>query len=235
MHKVELQAAYILHSRPYRDSSLIAELLTLEHGRISVVVRGVKGSGKAAQLKRSLLQPFIPLLASWQGKSDLKTLIHIEANGTPLSLQGRDLFSALYINELLTRLLPQSVAQPELFQLYQWALASLPPTEFIDVVLRRFELQLLECLGYGLVLSGELESGAPIEAEAIYRFYPDQGFRRENVDSLSRPQQFSGADLLALAENDFSPRVRQAAKRLCRLALKPHLGSKPLKSRDLFK
>jgi DNA repair protein RecO (recombination protein O) len=233
-NKIELQPAYILHTRNYRDSSLLVEALTSDHGRVSAVLRGVKASGKAAQQKRSLVQPFVPVLISWHGKTDLKTLTHLEANGAAVPLQAKRLFSALYINELLTRMLQHYEAQQDLFPLYEWVLQSLLETEFIDVVLRRFELQLLDLMGYGLEISHESQQGDPVKASAIYSFYPDHGLEQTSVSVVEQSNQFRGADLLALASNDFKPEVRQAAKRLCRLALQPHLGNKPLKSRELF-
>jgi DNA repair protein RecO (recombination protein O) len=232
--KVELQSAYILHSRNYRDTSLLVEALTPEYGRVSLVVKGVRASSKAAQQKRSLIQPLQRLLMSWQGKSDLKTLVHVESATVAVPLVGKRLFSAFYINELLTRLLHHYHPHPELFELYEWCIQHLQDTEFIDVVLRRFELLLLEQLGYGIHFDHEAGSEQPLSPENVYQFDSERGFLAVAESSPQYKTQFYGRDLLDLATNDFRPEVRQAAKRLCRLALEPHLGSKPLKSRELF-
>lgn len=233
--RVELQPAYILHTRPYRNTSMLVDLLTPVYGRVSGVAKGVRGASKAAKQKRASFQPFTPLLVSWSGKSELKSIIHFETERTPLQLTGKKLFSALYINELLCRLLQQHEESQQLFVLYQLALQQLVAEETIDIVLRRFELALLACLGYGIELGIDSETGAAIVADRDYRYDADQGFRL--FSAVAEPlagEIFAGADLLALAQADYTPQVRQMAKRLCRLALGFHLGGKPLKSRDLF-
>lgn len=234
MQSINLQPAYILHTRNYRDSSLLIEALTRDFGRVSAVLRGAKSGGKAAQQKRGLVQLFVPLLISLQGKTDLKTLTHLEAEKKTIVLEGKQLFSAMYVNELLTRLLQHYQPQSGLFTLYQWVLESLQATDFIDVVLRRFELQLLELLGYGLSLDTDVSTGEPIKAGVIYNFFPEYGLQETNVNTVEANCQFRGEDLLALQNNDFNLDVRRASKRLCRLALQPHIGTKPLKSRELF-
>ncbi|MEE8056292.1 MAG: DNA repair protein RecO [Pseudomonadales bacterium] len=234
--RIESQPAYVLHTRNYRDTSLLVEFLTFGYGRVSAVVKGVRSSGKTAKLRRSLMQPFIPLLISWTGKTDLKTIIQFESCSAPLALVGPRLFSAIYVNELLTRLLQHYDNNPELYSLYQCALQGLLQEELIDVVLRRFELQLLDDLGYGIDLTVELDTERPIEADKFYLFESGQGFCLANNTSnaMGNSQLFSGEDLLAIARGDFCPQVRRAAKRLCRQALAVHLGNKPLKSRELF-
>jgi len=234
MQRIDLQPAYILHTRNYRDSSLLIEALTRDFGRVSAVLRGAKSGGKVAQQKRSLVQLFVPLLISLQGKTDLKTLTHLEAEKKTIVLEGKRLFSAMYINELLTRLLQHYQPQPGLFTLYQWVLESLQATDFIDVVLRRFELHLLEILGYGLSLESEVSTGEPIKAGMIYDFFPEHGLKKASVSTVETNCQFRGEDLLAFQENDFNLDVRRASKRLCRLALQPYIGTKPLKSREFF-
>lgn len=233
--RVELQPAYILHTRPYRNTSVLVDFLTPEYGRISGVAKGVRGGSKAAKQKRAVFQPFVPLLVGWSGNSELKSVNHFETEQAPLALAGKKLFSALYINELLCRLLHQQEESQQLFALYQLALQELIQQEEIDVVLRRFELQLLACLGYGIELGFDSETGQAIESGRDYRYYADQGFRVfAGVAEPLAGELFSGADLLALAQSDFNPQVRRMAKRLCRQALGFHLGGKPLKSRDLF-
>lgn len=232
--RVESQAAYILHTRHYRDSSLLVEFLTLDYGRVSAVVRGVRSATKSARQRRSLMQPLIPLLISWTGKSELKTLGQFESTALPHALLGPRLFSAIYVNELLARLLPHSDNNPELYVLYQSVLEDLLQQECIDVVLRRFELQLLNDLGYGIDLTMEVHSGRPIESGQYYRFDAGQGFSRTVADERAMNSLFRGEDLLAIAQGAFSPQVRHAAKRLCRRALAQQLGAKPLKSRELF-
>ena len=233
MGRVELQPAYVLHTREYRDSSLLVELLTPDYGRVSAVVRGARGSGKSVQRKRGAVRPFVPLLVSWSGNADLKSLQQIEAVAPDTLLQGKRLYSALYVNELLVRLLQHYEEQLELFSRYQQTLSSLEGEQPVDVVLRQFELQLMQLLGYGVNL--ELDSrGKPLIASDYYRYYPDQGFIPDVGADSSEVHCFRGSTILALAAGDYSDDVRRVAKRLCRLALQPHLGDKPLKSRELF-
>lgn len=230
-----IQSAFILHSRPYRDSSLLLECITAEAGRISAVVKGVRGTSKSARLKRGQLQPFNPLLIDWTGKTDLKTIVHVEAAGPALNLQGERLYSALYINELLIRLLQPYDENPIWFVLYQQALHALQQTQWIDIELRQFELQLLEVMGYGLDLRYIHNEDVPIESGKIYAFDSERGlFSQDESPQLPESCYFAGDDLLAISQGDFSASARRAAKRLCRMALAPHIGDKPLKSRELF-
>lgn len=232
--RVELQPAYVLHSRHYRDSSLLVELLTPNYGRVSAVVKGVRSTTKHAKQRRSLIQPFIPLLISWSGQSGLKTIIHNESCGAAVSLHGQRLFSALYVNELLTRLLPHYDGNPATFQLYQHTISALAGDTPMDIVLRQFEIQLLEELGYGIDFTAQANSSEPLREDCDYRFEADCGFVVEYGAVTDRSAIFCGEDLLALANGDYNDSARKAAKRLCRLALAAHLGSKPLKSRELF-
>ena len=231
--RVELQPAYVIHSRPYRDSSLIVDFITPEHGQLSAVVKGVRGSGKSAQQRRALLQPFMPLLITWGGKSTLKNLFDLESTPGFYVFQGRQLFSALYINELVSRLVKASDDSADIFLLYKSALADLSQSECIEVVLRRFELQLLILLGYGLSIDRDIESGKPVMAGNFYQLVPGQGLRYVAIEKQAS-DHFAGEVLLAISQGDYSPEVLPAAKRLCRLALGYYLGPKPLKSRDLF-
>ena len=172
--RVNLQPAYILHSRPYRDSSVLLEVLTAEQGRISLVARGARrktrgGSGGA------LLQPFIPLLLSFSGRTELKNLNATEAAGRPFALPGERLFSGLYLNELLVRLLHRHDPHPHLFAAYGATLGALARDDEIDDVLRRFEFALLGELGYGFELNLDGASGEAVLPECWYHYHPDHG------------------------------------------------------------
>ncbi|MEH6556462.1 MAG: DNA repair protein RecO [Oceanicoccus sp.] len=235
--RIESQPAYILHTRNFRDSSLIVDFLTADYGRVSGVVKGVRAATKSAKQRRGLSQPFVPLLISWSGKSDLKTIIQMEPRGASLQLQGTRLFSALYVNELLSRLLQQDDQQTAIYTLYEWVTRRLVSDGQVDVVLRQFELQLMEYLGYGLDFTREAESSDAIISghDYVYRagagFYPADNIRMETVPGNT---VFSGEDLLAISIGKFTDNSRHAAKLICRQALSVHLGRKPLKSRELF-
>ena len=231
--RVELQPAYILHTRPYRNTSVLVDFLTPDYGRVAGVARGVRAASKAAKQKRALFQPFTPLLVSWSGKSELKTITHFEGEHRSPVLIGKQLFSALYINELLCRLLKQQEESRQLFALYQATLEQLQQQQGVDIVLRQFEFGLLDFLGYGIDLGNDSETGGPIDGGRDYYFFADHGFRAGSAGPMTG-ERFAGAELLSLQRGDFSPEVRRMAKRLCRLALQVHLGDKPLKSRELF-
>jgi DNA repair protein RecO (recombination protein O) len=231
--RVESQPAYILHSRNFRDTSLIIECLTADHGRVSAVLKGVRANSKSAKQRRSSTQPFTALLVSWSGKTELKTITAIETRGMPIPLQGMQLFSALYVNELLSRLLLPAEPHSDVFTLYQWTLNNLLSDPLTDVVLRRFELQLLEYLGYGIDFKLDFSNAEPISSGQVYSYHPERGFTL--ATGAQSNAVYRGEDLLAIAEGDFNPLARRSAKRLCREALRVQLGSKPLNSRQLFR
>ena len=230
----ELEPAYVLHSRPYRDTSLIVDLITEQLGRIAVVARGVRSK---QQRLRQQLQPFLPLLISCRGKSELKTLTGVELAGQAMNFSGRVLFSGLYINGLMMRLLPVADPHPQVYHLYAESLAALREPGTLEPALRKFEFGLLDELGYGIPLDCEAETGEPLQPGAYYQFLPEQGFLRLGDGALldDIPAAFLGEHLLAVSLGNYdNNEIRRAAKRLARLALKPYLGNNPLKSRELF-
>lgn len=233
--KVDLQPAYVLHTQAFQNTSLLVDFFCVDYGRVRAVAKGARRAGSRT---RAYLQPFQPVLVSLSGKTDLKSLNSIEGSVSAMRLQGTRLFSGLYINELLVRLLMFQDSIPELYQSYQNAIVALSGERDLQTILRRFELSLLDALGYGIDLQCDCYSGAPIEVGAHYLFHPDVGFERlltHSADSPSSPAVFSGADLVALREGQFDNKTHsQAARRLTRLALQVHLGDKPLASRELF-
>jgi len=228
MH-IELQPAYILHTRPYRDTSMLVDFITPEFGRITAVARGVR-SRKTP--KRNLLNPFTRLLISYQGKSDLKLLTHFEAEGTHFSLVAKHLFSGFYLNELLVRLLPELDAHPHTFSLYEQSLQALTAQRDLEPLLRHFELHLLAELGYGIDFASDSQSGESIAMDLYYCLDTQSGFYLANSESNF---QFPGRHIHAIAQREFSDaEVKHTAKRITRALLKPLLGNKPLTSRELF-
>jgi DNA repair protein RecO (recombination protein O) len=227
--RVELQPAYILHTRPFSDTSLILDCLTADHGRLSLVAKGARTS-KSRQ--RQLCQPFGALLLSWQGKSSLKTLTSIESRGLPLHLQGDYLFSGLYLNELLTRVVPEHDSCPEIYQSYEVAIHQLAQKDALEPVLRAFELRMLEDLGYHLDLTFDAE-GVELQPDNLYQWWPEQGWRVAS-DTIAAPV-YLGLHLLALRAEDYrDEHTLRLAKHLTRMLFKPILGNRPLESRKLF-
>ncbi len=232
--RIALQPAWILHSRPYRDSSLILEVFTPEQGRVSLVGKGVRRRSRGGS-NTALLQPFIPLLLSFSGRSEMKTLTQVESAGAATALQGERLFSGLYMNELLVRLLHRHDPHPALFAAYGEALQALVSAAAVDAVLRRFEFRLLEDLGYSFDLGADGRSGELLMEDEWYHFDPDYGLvRRDGIAESERPA-YLGRDLVSMSQGDYSGDASLTAKRLIRQALAAHLGDAPLKSRDLFR
>ena len=233
--RVALQPGYILHRRAYRDTSSILELFTLEHGRLSAVARGVKRSSRRGTAGGLCSQLFQPLLLTFTGRGELKTLTASEPAGAAHGLRGERLYSGLYVNELLVRLLHRHDAHPGLFAQYGDTLFGLAGEQPIEAVLRRFELSLLDELGYSFDLCVDGESGEAVREGAWYHYHNDHGLvERGAVMDPARPA-YAGADLLAIAEGHLTGGTAQTAKRLLRQALASHLGDTPLKSRDLFR
>lgn len=227
---------YLLHSRPYRDSSVICDFLLEHHGRASVLYKGVRKAGKQGA-KGRLLQPFSPLAISFDGRNELKSGRLLEPAGTPVFLVGVQLYSGLYVNELLVRLLHREEPASILFRYYQDVIANLRSGQ-VEATLRRFERLLLAELGYEISLHWDV-NGQPLEPGQTYLYESDQGFIPVNdltLDHGLRQRCFSGEHLLAINQHAYDEQdVALAAKKLSRLALAPHLGDKPLRSRELFK
>lgn len=218
------QNAYVLHSRPYRESSALVDFFTPQ-GRLRAVLRGARG--KAGTLAR----PFVPLEVEFRGRGELKSVGRLESAGLAFWLDGNALFSGMYLNELLIRLLPAEDAHPAMFDHYAATLPALAAKRPLEPILRSFEWRLLTELGYGFALDRDI-ADQPIASQGRYRLLPDTGL--EPVGQF-QPGLFNGAELLAMAEADWSvPGALAAAKRLMRQALAPHLGGRPLVSRELF-
>ena len=237
--RVHLQPAYVLHRHAFQNTSLLVDFFTIDYGRGRTVAKGARS---AKSKYRSLLQLFHPLLVSFSGKGDMKTVTGIESGHAAINLEGQRLFSGLYINELLTRLMLNHVEHKSLYKSYQDALVSLQGDENIEIVLRRFELSLLSELGYGINLESDCHSHEPIESAKSYRFTPDIGFELSQESSHggtsvggSNTRLFLGEHIQAIQQLQLDDSdASRAAKRLLRLALNAHLGEKPLMSRSLF-
>ncbi len=183
-HKILLQPAYVLHQRAYRDTSVLLELFSPEYGRVGVIARGVKS---AKSRWRGVLQPFQPLLVSWNKRGELGTLTAAEAHGPSLTIAPDLIASGFYLNEILLRLLERDEEQLELFGCYDEALRGLDkigkeivsenPSRSValEILLRKFEIRLLAALGYGLVLDHEVGSESPLQAEQEYIYQLEHG------------------------------------------------------------
>lgn len=226
-----LQRCLLLHRRDYSNTSLLVEVFSGTQGRFPAIAKGARRgrNGTAA-----LLQPFQPLWLTWSGRGEVRTLGRAEAAGVALALSGDHLYCGFYLNELLMRLLARDDPQEDLFAYYLAALQGLAAGQAVDPVLRRFELRLLQVLGYGLVLDREADSGLAVESGGRYDYIPERGLQA--VADGVREQGFCGETLLRLAtEQDLDGDQIREARRLLRAALAPHLGPRPLASRELFR
>lgn len=227
-HRIDLEPAWVLHSRPWRETSLLLDILTRNYGRLTVVARGAR---RPKSELRGVLLAFQPLTLSWFGKGEVRTLHAAEWQGGLPQLSGQALLCAFYVNELLLRLMHRDEAHEALFDDYAHTLVHLAHGSDLAVALRRFELRLLAQLGYGLNLTQDVV-GQPIEPDADYRYYHDSGASR--VPDGERGS-VRGQTLLDCASEQFSDALtRQQARQLLRHTLQQHLGPEPLQSRLLL-
>jgi DNA repair protein RecO (recombination protein O) len=230
------QDAFVLHTYPYRETSLIVEALTADYGRVALVARGAK---RPRSELRGILQAFQPLALSFAGAGELKTLLKAEwRGGLPLPT-GSALLCGFYLNELLLKLLAREDPHPVLWRDYEVALRSLtedsaPAAQ--AAILRRFELRLLAELGYALALTHDADTGAPIAAGERYHYTFDRGPRRFLAEPGARWPIVRGATLLALAEQRFADSDTAAdAKRLMRIVLDHYLDERRIFSRRVVR
>lgn len=252
---VSLQAGYLLHYTQYGDTNFIVDFFSFNHGRVSLIAKGARSSKPRT---RALYQPFRPLLLSWWGNHELRTLTGIEESGHAHQLDGPALPCGYYLNEIVLRLLVKDQPQPTLFAHYGLALAELAENpDNPQPVLRRFELQLLEALGLLPDFSHCRNDGAALQAHEKYLFYPGSNqavLVTEDDTHIAIPKKkipeavyhadgetpdvgipVSGKTLIALAEFDIDEaQVLREIKPLMRRLLHTHLGDKPLNSRELF-
>lgn len=238
--RVELAAAYVLHHRPWRDSSRILEVLSRDHGRMTLFARGVRGPKSRSA---SMLQPFRPLLLSWSGSGDAGRLTQVErpaeAPGEPAAgradrssgmLPSAALLPAWYLNELLLSLTVRNDPQPTVFDLYAAALAALAAGSPAAAALRRFERRLLDQLGYGVDFATDARSGQPVREDAYYHFHASLGFVEAAAGGQS--SAIPGASLLAIDAGDLAAdQVLDDAKSIMRAAIDHVLEGRELRTR----
>jgi len=227
---VDFSPAFILHQRAFRENSRLLDVFSQQHGRISLVAKGVK---KQKRSQAGLLQIYQPLLLSWVGRTDLQTLTAAEADGPAYLLRAESALCGLYINELMMKLLPLGEAESEVFIAYQEALSGLQDARHNEVTLRLFEKHLLTHLGYGLVLDHDVESGNDISSEQTYYYVADEGLHL--WQDGQKQAAISGRSLQHLiTEQGFDSSSLKEIKQLMRMVIHFYLGGKPLRSRELF-
>ena len=227
--RVEGQPAFVLHARPWRETSLIVELLSRDHGRVAVVARGL--SGPKRHPLRAALQPLQHVRADFLPQGEMARLLQAEAIDAAPLLHGDTLLAAFYVNELLLRLLPRQDPSAELYARYGALRGEFASTEPLAWTLRRFERDLLDTLGYGLPLD-QSDDGQPLDPAARYRLDAEAGPVRDRQHAAGSA---SGAALLAQAADRLPPPEQLAELRVAlRGVLQAHLGPARLKSWSLM-
>lgn len=229
--RVQQQAAFILHHRPFRDSSQILDLISRDHGKLAVVARGSRG---ARSRLKGVLRPFMPLSMSWVIKSDLGTLTGAEVRGAPLRLTGEALLAGYYVNELVLHFLHRHDPQPAVFDAYADTIHELATSGVaIAAILRQFEMALLRHSGYALNLDHEAGTSRDLGPRQNYDYRVEQGAVPVSRDA--GPMVFTGETLAAIAAQRFDDRaILSAASRLLREVIAYHLDGKELKSRKVL-
>lgn len=232
----EEQSAFVLHNYPYRETSLVLEVFSRQHGRVALVARGARRPRSAL---RGLLMAFQPLSLSWFGKHELRTLHSAEWQGGQPQLRGTALLCGFYLNELLINLMARDDPHERLFDYYQMTLQRLAHEDNHAATLRRFEKRMLQELGYALLLEQEAGTGQPIDPALRYRYVVEHGALPERSEAAHGGAQglpVLGKTLQDMAADDYSDALSaQQSKQLMRLLLNHHLAGKPLHTRELIK
>lgn len=198
--RVEHEPAFVLHSYPYKETSLIVEAFSRREGRTALIAKGAR---RPRSVLRGVLHAFQPLRLSWAGTGELNTLVSAEWQGGMPFLRGPGLMCGFYVNELVLRLLPRDDAHEMLFDAYAESIERLGRGEPTAAVLRRFEKRLLAGLGYAMLLDRDAASGAPIDPAAHYLYDPERGPLPVN-GSPGGEMVVRGSTLLGLDRDDFS-------------------------------
>jgi DNA repair protein RecO (recombination protein O) len=231
--RVDAQPAFVLHSYPFKETSLVVELVTRDFGRVAVVARGARRPRSAL---RGVLLAFQPLLVSWAGKGELHTLIRAEWHGPYQPLKGLGLVCGFYLNELILKLLPRHDAHEQLFDTYRETLRALAPAPDPAATLRAFEKNLLRELGYAITLDRDAESGHPIAAERRYTYVIERGPVAAAEMGEGNGLQLLGQTLLDMHSDDYSSALTlQQSKALMRMLINHYLGDQVLHTRHLLR
>ena len=226
------QHGYVLHSYPFRESSLIVETFTRNNGRIPLVARGAR---RPKSTLRGVLLAFQPVLLSWSGKTELRTLVKAEWLGGHAPLTGLALICGFYLNELLLRLLPRDDPHERLFDLYRDTLDALAQSNEVSTGLRRFEKNLLGELGYGLILEREVITGDAIAAGRRYCYLAERGPVLASDDPSQNGVELDGQTLIDMqCDNYARTATRHQSKALMRALINHHLGNRRLHTRQLL-
>jgi len=230
---IEGEPAYLIHQRPYSETSQIINLFSRHYGRVDAIA---KGSKRPKSKFKSFLQPFSPILVSWSGRSQLKTLRSVDiSSGKQSNVSRKHLMSAFYLNELILSFLTTADPYPDLFDAYSLAINNLSNADSSEIILREFEIQLLTEIGYAINFQTEAMSSKKIEPNLSYRFIAEEGFV-SSVTSSPHDTLIKGSVIQSIDRKDFSqPQTMRAAKRIIRESVKYHLSGKELNTKKVVK
>lgn len=227
----DTQRGFVLHSYPFSETSLVVETFTRDHGRIALLARGAR---RPRSSLRGVLLSFQPLLLSWTGRSELRTLVRAEWQGTYIALRGETLMCGFYLNELLLKLLLRDDPHERLYDVYEATLAAFAGDEEREGILRRFELQLLQELGYAVTLDRDAESGEAIVAQRRYFYVIERGPIADSGSGTG--VELSGRTLLDMQSGRFdSATTQQQSKALMRTLIDHYLGKQVLRTRQMLR
>jgi DNA repair protein RecO (recombination protein O) len=233
-HLREAEPAYLLHSYPFKETSLVVEAFSRNFGRVGLVAKGARRPGSAL---RGVLMAFQPLLLYWSGRSELHLLQRAEWQSGRPQMAGIALICGFYLNELVLKLTRRDDPHVEIYDAYEDALAGLRTERSHGAVLRRFERRMLAGLGYGLALTRDA-GDQPIDAAASYVYLPESGAQRPSAvrEPGDGPPLVSGKTLLDMARDDYSdPVTAQESKAVMRSVINHHLGGQVLHTRQLLR
>jgi DNA repair protein RecO (recombination protein O) len=229
--RIAEQPGFVLHSYPYRETSLIIDVFSRDHGRVALVAKGAKRPHSAL---RGVLQTFQPLGLSWTGKGEVRTLTTAEWVGGMLPLAGDALLCGFYVNELLVKFCAREDAHPALFNHYVLTLSRLAHDEPAVQVLRSFERVLLRETGYAMSLDKTI-ARQPVTAAGRYVFDPERGVREASDTLPAQWPVIQGQTLLDMEHDDYSrPQTAAQSKTLMRFLLNVYLGGTPLATRQIL-
>jgi len=228
--RIEHEPAFVLHSYPYKETSLVLEVFSRAHGRVALLARGARRPRSAL---RGVLMAFQPLRLSWSGSAELCMLTGAEWSGGQPALGGAPLMCGFYLNELIMRLLPRDDAHETLFDAYAQSLLRLASNAPLAAILRSFERRMLAELGYAPSLERDAETGDPIDPALVYTYQAERGPIREN--GTVGEMRVSGQTLLDMARDDYArTETRDEARSLMRALIGERLGRQGLHTRSVM-
>jgi DNA repair protein RecO (recombination protein O) len=231
--RIDREAAFVLHTYPYSETSLLVETFSRSHGRLPLVAKGARRQGSSL---RGVLLAFQPLTIAWAGRGEVRTLVRCDWHGGHPLPRGEALLCGFYVNELLLRLLPREDPHESLFDHYALTVAQLAAGVAGGPVLRAFERRLLQELGYALTLDRDVSTGGAVDPARLYRYEPEHGPVPMVNGAADDPRVVPGRVLLALAQDDYSdPATAAAARQLMQALIDHRLDRQTLYSRNIFR